>query len=219
MDIRLTGGFSMKTIDISMPIHPAMPVYKGKPAKRPVFTVDSNLNTHSCYETRLTMNLHTGTHFDAPMHMLAGGTSIDQLDLNRVITPCKVLDLTEVEDHISERDLAGKSISEEDFILLKTRNSIQDDILESNFVYLDQSGAAYLKEQKICGVGIDALGIERNQPDHPTHKILLEAGILILEGLRLQEAAEGDYLLYALPIPLMGVEAAPARAILVELEP
>ncbi len=208
----------MKIIDISMPIHPAMPVYKGQPAKRPVFTVERDLTTHSSYETRLSLNLHTGTHFDAPMHMLAGGATVDQLELNRMITPCKVLDLTDVEDHISERDLIGKPINAGDFILLKTRNSDQD-ILESEYVYLDHSGAAYLKERQICGVGIDALGIERSQPEHSTHKILLDAGILILEGLRLQEAVAGDYLLYALPLRLMGVEAAPARAVLVELEP
>lgn len=208
----------MKIIDISMPIHPGMPVYKGQPAKRPAFSVISDFNSHSFYESRLTMNLHTGTHFDAPLHMVDGGSSIDQLDLNRVITPCKVLDLTGMEERISERDLAGKPISEGDFILLKTRNSTQD-ILEGEFIYLDHSGAAYLKGQQITGVGIDALGIERNQPDHATHKILLEAGILILEGLCLQEANEGDYLLYALPLRLMGVEAAPARAVLVELEP
>lgn len=86
------------------------------------------------------------------------------------------------------------------------------------FVYLDKSGALYLKEKEIVGVGIDALGIERSQPDHETHKILLEAGIVILEGLRLKDVEEGEYFLYAAPLKIKGAEAAPTRAVLIKEE-
>ena len=73
-----------------------------------------------------------------------------------------------------------------------------------------------LASRKIKGVGIDSLGIERNQPDHATHKILLGNGIHILEGLRLKNVKEGEYTLIAAPLNIKNVEASPVRALLVE---
>jgi arylformamidase len=200
--------------DISMPISADMPVYKGKASKRPSIRVESDFSTGSAYESKLEMNLHTGTHLDRTLHMMPGGNTIDTLSLEQVITECKVIDLTEVTEKISSEDLRGKNITAGDFLLLKTKNSFED-ILESNFIYLDKTGAEFLAEKKIKGVGIDALGIERNQPDHETHLQLMKSGIHILEGLRLNEAEEGDYLLFAAPINIIGTEAAPVRAILI----
>lgn len=203
----------MKVYDISMPVSYEMPVYKGRIAKRPMITVESDFNTGAVYESRIAMNLHTGTHLDAPLHVLAGGGTIDSIPLESVIRPCKVLDLTHVPNKITKEDLIDKNIHCGDFVLLKTRNSFAD-LLEGNFIYLDQMGAEYLVSQHVVGVGIDALGIEREQPGHPTHKALLGNASIILEGLRLKNVPEGQYLLVAAPIKIMGVEAAPVRALL-----
>jgi arylformamidase len=205
----------MKVYDISMTIASNMPVYKGKTAKRPVFTLDSDFRTGSVYETRLTMNLHTGTHLDAPLHIDPEGESLDGLTLRQVIGRCQVVDFPQVQAGITQKDLLEKNIMEDGFVLLKTRNSYEA-ILESDFVYLDQTGAEYLANKRVRGVGIDALGIERNQPGHPTHRLLLGAGIVILEGLRLSKVPEGHYLLVAAPVRMSGVEAAPVRALLFE---
>jgi len=205
----------MKVYDISMKIYHDMPVYGRKPSKRPVIKVDSDFISGTVYETRLEMNMHTGTHIDAPMHILQGGNTIDALELEKLVTKCKVFDFKDVEQRISREHLVEKNIVEGDFILLKTKNSYLD-ILEDEFIYLDRTGADYLKNKRIKGVGIDALGIERGQPEHETHKILLRAGIVILEGLRLKEIEEGEYLLVAAPINVIGAEAAPARALLIK---
>lgn len=206
---------SFKIYDISMPVTPFMPVYKGKEHKRPIISTDSDFSTGTAYETRLEMNLHTGTHLDAPLHMIRDGYTLEKTDLSKVVTGCRVLNLTHVKEKITAADLAGCPIKEKDFILLKTRNSFED-ILETEFVYLDKTGAEYLKNFNIKGVGIDALGIERNQPDHETHICLLKAGIIILEGLRLKDIEEGEYLLSAAPILIPGAEAAPVRAYLIK---
>ncbi len=205
----------MRIYDISMDIFYEMPVYKGKSLKRPVIKVESDYTTGSVYETRLDMNMHTGTHLDSPLHILQDGKNLDSIDLERVVRPCKVLDLKDAEDKITEAHLVQKNIQSGDFILLKTKNSFLD-ILEGEFIYLDKTGAEYLKDKGISGVGIDSLGIERSQPEHETHKTLLKADIIILEGLRLKEVDEGEYLLVAAPIKVVGVEAAPARALLIE---
>lgn len=206
---------SFQIYDISMPITRLMPVYKGKEQKKPIFSIDSDFSSGTAYETRLEMNLHTGTHLDAPLHMIPDGYTMEKIDLSKVVTVCKVIDLTHVNDKITDSDLAGFPIKEGDFILLKTRNSYED-ILEGEFVYLHKSGAQYLKNMKIKGVGIDALGIERNQPDHVTHISLFNSDIIILEGLRLKDVEEGEYLLSAAPVLIPQAEAAPVRAYLIK---
>ena len=204
---------SIKIYDISMPITHSMPVYKGKEDKRPVISVDRDFTTSTAYETRLEMNLHTGTHLDTPKHMISSGYMLEEFDLSKVITACKVFDLTDVKDKITDKDLMRLDIKEGDFILLKTRNSYED-ILENDFISVDKDGASYLAKLKIKGVGIDSLGIERGQPDHETHISLFNADIVILEGLMLKDIEEGEYMLHAAPINIPGAEAAPVRAYL-----
>lgn len=201
--------------DISMPISHSMPVYKGKEYKRPIISIDGDFSTGSAYETRLEFNLHTGTHLDTPKHMILDGYTLEELDLSKVISDCRVLDLTDVRDKITDKDLMRFNIKEGDFILLKTRNSFED-ILETDFIYVDRDGARYLSKLKIKGVGIDSLGIERDQPNHETHISLLSSDVMILEGLILKDIEEGEYLLSAAPIYIPGAEAAPVRAYLMK---
>lgn len=205
----------MKIYDISIPISRDMTVYKNKEEKRPVLTVMQDYSSGHSFESRIEMDLHTGTHLDAPLHMLENGATVDKLDLSRVITSCKVIDLAEVEDKITGNTLAGQNISAGDFVLFKTRNSFHEGF-DFEFVYLDKTGAEFLAEAEVAGVGIDALGIERNQPEHETHTILFANGIVILEGLKLKDVPAGEYLLYAAPLNIVGAEAAPVRAVLIE---
>ncbi|MCL6548318.1 MAG: cyclase family protein [Alicyclobacillus sp.] len=203
--------------DVSQPIFEGMPVYKNRPEKRPSFQTTSDHARASVHETRICLDVHTGTHIDAPLHMVAGGATIDTIGIERLIRPCRVLDLTAVADRIGRADLEPWDPRAGDFLLFKTRNS-RDEAFNPEFVYLSAEGAAFLAERDVAGVGIDALGIERNQPDHATHKILFEAGAVILEGLRLADVPAGRYRMIAAPLRLMGLDAAPARVILTTLE-
>lgn len=205
----------MKMIDITMTIDEKMQVYKNKDEKKPEITVTRDFETSDAMETHLSMDMHTGTHLDMPLHFVPDGESLEMLDLNRLITTCRVVDLSYLQDGISREDLMKKDLLDVSFVLLKTRNSLEDEY-RSDFIYLKSSGARYLKEIGMDGVGIDALGIERDQPEHETHKILLGNGILILEGLRLADAEEGIYRMIALPMKIKGVEAAPIRVILIQ---
>lgn len=208
----------MKIFDISMGIKTDMSVYKNLQEKKPVLNVIKDFKTGSVYESKMDINLHTGTHIDAPLHMIENGKSIDELDLTKLITQCKVLDFSDIEDCITKKDLESKSIEQGDFVLLKTKNSLQDK-MSSDFVFLEKSGAEYLSEKNIMGVGIDSLGIERSQPGHETHLALLSRQIVIIEGLRLGDIDEGKYYLIAMPVSIIGAEAAPARVILIDEKP
>lgn len=202
-----------KVYDVSMTIHDEMPVYKNKPEKKPVIRVVQDFDSGSARESRVDLDVHTGTHVDSPLHMLPEGGTMETLSIERLTGTCRVLDLSGVEGGITQKDLESKEIRSGEFLLLKTRNS-REERFDPEFIYLAEDGARYCCEKGVRGVGIDALGIERNQPGHPTHKQLFRAGILIIEGLRLAEVPEGSYFMVAAPIKLRDTEAAPARVLL-----
>jgi arylformamidase len=205
----------MKIYDISMTISNDIQVYKNKPDKRPLIETVSDFDYASAYETNITMNLHTGTHMDFPLHMIKNGETSDTLNLMKLITIAKVFDLSHLSGSSKVEDIIKLDIKDNDFVLFKTQNSFEE-FWNDQFVYLDKDAAAYLSTKKIKGVGVDGLGVERDQAGHPTHHILFDSNIMIIEGLRLAHITEGVYMMYALPIKIKGVEALPLSVILTE---
>jgi arylformamidase len=192
-----------------------MKVYKNRKEKIPelVFT-KTHINDGMC-ESKIILGMHTGTHLDAPYHILESGITVDKLNIENLITKCKVIDFTNLVDSISKKELLNKGIKKDDFLLFKTTNS-KNIKFNPDFIYLDKSGAKYLVDLGIKGVGTDGLGIERSQKNHETHKLLLGNGIYILEGLNLEQVKSGEYQLIALPLKIKGAEASPVRAVLIE---
>jgi arylformamidase len=123
----------MKIYDVSMMIKKDMQVYKNIKDKLPTFSIASDFETGSSYETRMTINLHTGTHMDFPLHMIPNGDTSDTLDLQKLITQVKVFDLSHLTDSIDQQDLVHLDIQKGDFILFKTRNSFE---YEFNFQFI-----------------------------------------------------------------------------------
>ncbi|MRH44593.1 cyclase family protein [Aquibacillus halophilus] len=207
----------MKMHDISMSVYKGMSVWDNLSGAQPEFARSTNEHITT---TNIDINLHTGTHIDAPLHMINDADTFETIALERLVGPVKVFDLTNVEDGISRSDLEGLDIKQDDFILFKTKNSFHEkDTFDPNFIYLKEDGADFLIEAGIDGVGIDTHGIERSQPKNPTHRKLFSNDIIIVEGLRLKEIEEKSYYMVAAPIKLVGTEAAPARVILFDNQP
>ncbi|MBT2570054.1 cyclase family protein [Planococcus sp. ISL-110] len=202
----------MKIYDVTGTIFEGMAVYKNKPEKQP--KIDQR-TTGYVTETRLELDVHTGTHIDAPLHMKVDGETFESISLDKLVGTCKVLDLTGVENGISKADLEAFELEKEDFVFFKTKNSF-DENFNFEFVFLAEDGANYLAELGIRGVGIDALGVERSQEGHPTHKTLFASDIIIIEGLQLKEVEQGEYFMVAAPLKLTGTDASPARVLLFE---
>ncbi|MGD6956373.1 cyclase family protein [Rossellomorea aquimaris] len=200
----------MKIYDVTAPIFNGMPVYKNKPEKQPA--IDTKTNGHVT-ESRISMDVHTGTHVDAPLHMINEGETIETIDIEQLVRPVKVFDLTKVDEKISLKDIKGLEIEENDFILFKTKNS-WDTEFNFEFIYVAEDAAAYLADKKISGVGIDALGIERAQEGHPTHRSLMGSGVIIMEGLQLKDIEAGQYFMVAAPLKIENTDASPARVLL-----
>ncbi len=205
-----------KIIDISWPIIETMTAYKDRSVVKiqPTKTWEKD----HAREALVTLGTHTGTHVDAPSHFMQGGQSIDQLNLLTLIGPCMVFDMTHIDDSIGFDDVKSLDVDSGKIVLFKTRNSEReyDALFDPNFIYLHKSAAKFLAQKNVRAVGIDYLGIERGQAEHETHLMLLEKNIPIIEGLRLGHVEPREYFLCCLPLKLQGLEAAPARAILLE---
>jgi arylformamidase len=202
----------MKRYDVTMPITPTMMVYKNKEEKKPIFHVDDQLAAGKSYETTLTMNLHTGTHMDFPLHMQENGSTSTGFDPSTLLRMVRVIELRQT-NIIEKKHLEALGLRRGDFVLFKTDNSFIE-TFAFDFTFVSQDAARYLVTCGIAGVGIDALGIERDQPDHQTHHTLMNAGILILEGLRLKDVPAGDYDMIALPLSIPNRDALPLRVLL-----
>lgn len=205
-----------KIIDISWPISENMTAYKDR--KVVAITHTKTWEADKAREALITLGTHTGTHVDAPPHFMEQGPTIDQLDLAKLVGPCIVLDMMHVDDCINAHDLKDLAIQADHIILFKTKNSALDPntLFNPQFIYLRASAAQLLAEKNVRAVGIDYLGIERGQPGHETHLRLLEKNISIVEGLRLGHVQAGKYFFCCLPLALAGLEAAPARALLMQ---
>lgn len=130
--------------------------------------------------------------------MFNEGETIETIDIKQLVRPVKVFDLTDAEENISYEDIKDLAIEENDFVIFKTKNS-WDEEFNFEFIYVAADAAKHLAEKKIAGVAIDALGIERAQEGHPTHRTLMGNGAIIMEGLRLKDIEAGQYFMVAAP--------------------
>ncbi|HEY59071.1 MAG TPA: cyclase family protein [Anaerolineae bacterium] len=169
----------------------------------------------------LSMSVHNGTHIDAPYHFLPDGATVDKIPLDILIGPAQVIEVKDKGTLIGADALKSAGIGEKiKRLLIKTRNS---DIWKANpnefqqdFVSINKRAAEYLVDLSIVLIGIDYLSISPADNFQSVHKILMSAGIIILETIDLSEVSPGFYDLYCLPLKLQGVEGAPVRAVLLQ---
>ncbi len=200
-------------IDISSEISSEMIVYKNKKEKKPAIKIVRKLS-QGAVESRISLDSHTGTHVDAPKHMLANGRGIEVYHLGAFVGPCRVVECTKLKSAITVDDVRKIKPVKGERILFKTKNSF-DSTFNKNFVYLEAKAAKLLADKGVALVGIDALGIERGDKTHSTHKHLLGKNIPIVEGLNLKKVKPGKYFLCVLPLKIKDIDGSPARAVLI----
>lgn len=205
----------MRLFDVSLALHEGMVRWPGDPAyiRQEVAT----LTDDGYAVARLTLGSHTGTHIDAPAHMVPDGLTIDRIPLEVLVGPAVVWNVSD-RRAISAQDLVGLTWpSGLRRLLLKTDNSRRGLLRRTTFapayVALAPDAAAWLVAQDVCLVGIDALSVDPPE-DEAAHQALLAQGVVIVEGLDLADVPPGVYTLCCLPLPIIGGDGAPARVIL-----
>lgn len=208
----------MKIYDVTAPLGEHMPVYEGDPAVE-IVAANRIEKGDAANVSRLCCGVHTATHVDAPAHFIEGARRVHELDLEKLVGQCRVVEIeksiTAIEiEHIKNLDGAER-------VLFKTRNSdFWNDLSQGfrkDFTYIAPDAARALVDLGIKLVGIDYLSVEKfGSTDFATHIAFLEKEIVIIEGLDLREVSAGDYELICLPLKLVGGtgDGAPARTIL-----
>ena len=208
----------MRVYDISVSITPEMPVWPGDPPVT-LQRVENISQGATSNVSRLECNVHIGTHVDAPVHFIDGAASVESLPLRVLIGRVYVVHLPQA-TVIDETMLEGAGIPPRTRrVLFRTSNSRYwargERDFQKDFVAINSSGAAWLVRKKVQLVGVDYLSVAPFGDSREPHRILLEKGVVVVEGLDLSEVSQGRYTLYCLPLKLVGSDGAPARAILV----
>ena len=209
----------MRIIDISVPIDDKAPLWPGNIG--PKTKRLSNIENGSEYnETSIEMNVHTGTHIDAPLHFIKNGQSIDKMNPSIFIGSVFIVHLPDVRE-ITAKDLEKINLPKNvNRILFKTSNSLlwnkDNSEFEKEYVGITSDAATWLVEKKITLVGIDYISIATFKETVEVHNILLKEGIAVLEAINLINVEGDNYKLVCLPIKITNAEGAPARAVLIK---
>ena len=211
----------MNVYDISVPLRPDMPTYEGEPGPKLDFRKLLSKGDSATVSV-LSLGSHTGTHVDAPSHFIDGADSMESLPLDALVGPVYVAEFGG-NTHITAADLESMAIPGDcQRLLFKTRNGLfwDDPEFHTEFIALAPDAARKLAERDLRLVGIDYLSIERFRASpHEVHETLLASGVVILEGLDLRRVTPGSYFLVCAPLNVVGAEAAPARAFLIDQAP
>lgn len=190
-----------------MAVYPGNPGVRFKPMARPVPGVSR--------VTQISLGSHTGTHIDAPSHIADSGAGASNYPLELMNGRCDVVEIN-VASVIEAGDLP---LTWQPRVLIKTKNSAGAlNEFNPNFVALNESAAHELVKRNVLLVGIDGPSIKKKGVKDLVHKILLDAGIIILEGLWLNNVEVGEYELFCLPLSV-DLDGAPVRAALRESTP
>ncbi len=207
----------MRFLDISTALAPSTAAFPGDP---PVAVVPQRrISRGDAYNlSALTMSSHAGTHVDPPSHFLAGGAPVDRIDLGLLNGPCRVVAVGPSTRAI-DASVASTVPAGTRRVLFRTSNSerwARSEAFFPDYVALTDDGARALLGLGVRLVGVDSLSVESDTTGRfPVHHTLLGAGALILEGLRLAEAPEGEFELRCLPLRVEDGDGGPARAVLV----
>ena len=204
--------------DITVPLASTLPCYPGDPQVE-VVAVAQLAQGDAANVSRLTLSSHSGTHLDAPRHFFQTGLAIQDLDPQALLGPVRVCAVTS-STHITAEMLQSLDLQGVRRVLFKTSNSALWDKpgFHPDYLALTASAARLLVDLGVGLVGIDYLSVDAYEhQDFPVHRLLLGAGVLILEGLDLRAVPPGTYELLALPLLLQDGDGAPARVLLRDL--
>ena len=205
--------------DISLPLRSGGVVYPGNPGisitSQQAISQGAGANV-----SRLDLGSHSGTHVDAPKHFFDDGAGVDALPLDVLMGPARLIAMADDVKSVGEAELKPHDLAGVTRVLIRTRNSawlLRGDVeFHPDYTYVAPDGAEYLVSLGVKLVGVDYLSVEQfHSGHHRTHRTLLGAGVVIVEGLVLSEPPPGEYDLRCLPVKFAGLDGAPARAVLV----
>lgn len=200
----------MPIYDLTRPLQPGMPVYPGDPEVR--FRTHADYAEHGFRVTEVTLGTHAGTHLDAPAHFLAAAATVERLPLEQLVGPARVFDLSAPVPEVQPGER----------ILLRSGWSAQwgSAAYFTAFPGLPREWAERLAGAPAGLVGLETPSLHPDwEEDAALHRLLLEAGVVIVENLMGLDALPPQLFLAALPLSLAGADGAPCRVVAYDLAP
>ena len=198
----------MKIYDISQAVFSCQ-VYPGDPA--PKKKVLKSMEKGEVYNlTEFSMCAHNGTHIDAPRHFIKDGKTVDEMSLEAFVGKAYV-----AEHHgIVTGDDAAEIIKKARELDSEAANRI----LIKGDVEVSLEAAKVFASSDILLLGNEPQTVGPQNAPMAVHLVLLGAGVVLLEGIRLAEVSEGIYYLNAAPLNLSGADGSPCRAVLIAID-
>lgn len=202
-----------RIIDISPLLSPETAVYPG----------DTPLSRHVALDMKsgdiltlssITTTLHIGAHTDAPSHYAKDGDSIEKRPLDRYIGDCQVIHVdVRPRERIQPSHLTVPITATR--VLFRTDTFPNPNHFSTDFAALSPALITHLAAQGVVLVGIDTPSVDLSDDKVlASHTAIYESDIAILEGIVLNDVPQGNYTLVALPLPIVGADASPVRAVL-----
>jgi kynurenine formamidase len=208
----------MKIIDLSHTISPDMPAYPG--TEPPTFKVGCTIENDGFLEKEITMYSHTGTHIDAPAHLIEGLNTLDQLQIGHYFGEALLVDFQNIGRNIIERDDLipyETEINNVDFFLINTgwNKYWGTKRYYSDYPVLSGDAANWLSKHSLKGFGIDAISADTaDTTDFPIHKTLFAEDIIIIENLvNLEGIGTNLFKFSCFPLSIQEADGSPVRAI------
>ena len=206
----------MKIIDLTMPLDENTPIFPGD--EEPEFLQTGTIAKEGFNMKSIKISSHTGTHMDAPSHMLDEGATLDEYSIDRFIGEAVVIDARKTgegnEIIVSEKELAV--IRKNDIVLFWTGHT--EKAGTSGF-FRDNPVISEKIARQLAAKGVKMVGIDSFTPDnepYESHKILFEGNIPIVENLVNLDKLKGKiFTCYILPLNITEADGAPCRAIAV----
>jgi len=207
----------MKLWDISPAIGPGFPVFPGDTPFDARWTARIGPGC-PVNVSAFTTTPHVGSHTDAPLHYDDAGAAIADVAIETYLGPCRVIHAFDAGTHVAPAHVLPHLTAIPPRVLLRTYRRAPLDQWDPEFTAVDPATIDLLYAHGVRLVGIDTPSLDPEQSKTlDAHQRVRAHGMAILEGIVLDEVAEGDYELIALPLKIRGGDASPVRAVLREL--
>jgi arylformamidase len=161
----------------------------------------------------MTLSPHVATHADSPYHVRSDWAMSDRLPLDAFIGPCTVLDVSSESGAIALGTLGALPATAR--LLLKTGRTVAGGVFPDAWPWLEPAAVRELIQRGLRLLGVDAPSVDsRESTTLDVHTALFSGGAFNIENLDLRHVAPGEYELFALPLAVVGLDAAPVRALL-----
>jgi len=208
----------MKIIDLTHPISQNMPVYPG--TEPPIFEVGCSIEEDGFLEKKITFYSHTGTHIDAPAHLINNSKTLDLLPIEQFCGKAFLMNLSKTKNKsigISELKLYQDAIQQVEFLLIYTGWSQYwgEKTYFRNFPVLSLDAANWLCKFNLKGIGFDTISADREESqDFPVHKVFLQRDTIIIENIaNLKELTDNEFTFSCFPLKLEEADGSPVRAV------